>query len=127
MTSSGQVVEGVKLVSDTGKSLERIVTEASETSSVVSKIVAANREQAVSLKELSAATQQLDQITQQNAAMVEESTAASHSLMQETERLMSLVGKFRIGGGADPIRSELERVAPHVFSNRPSEQKMAHG
>jgi methyl-accepting chemotaxis protein len=81
MTSSGKVAEGVKLVSDTGKSLERIVTEASETSSVVSKIVAANREQAVSLKELSAATQQLDQITQQNAAMVEESTAASHSLM----------------------------------------------
>jgi hypothetical protein len=47
--------------------------------------------------------------------------------MQETERLMSLIAKFRIGGGADPIRSELEKVAPHVFSTRPAEQKMAHG
>jgi methyl-accepting chemotaxis protein len=76
-TSTDQVAEGVKLVSDTGKSLERIVTGASETSSVVAKIVSANKEQATSLKELSAATQQLDKITQQNAAMVEESTAAT--------------------------------------------------
>jgi methyl-accepting chemotaxis protein len=107
-TSAEQVAQGVKLVTETGKSLERIVSQSSETSSVVSKIVSDNSEQATSLKELSMATRQLDQITQQNAAMVEEATAASHSLMQEADQLSSLVGQFR--------RSSLDwRVAANVL------------
>ncbi|NOT69755.1 MAG: globin-coupled sensor protein [Hyphomicrobium sp.] len=116
-TSSSQVAEGVRLVGETTKSLSQIVLQAAETSKVVSKIVLANKDQAASLNELSVATRQLDQITQQNAAMVEQATAASHSLTQETRRLQDMIGKFQIGGRSASIRGQLEKVAPHAFRN----------
>ena len=62
------------------------------------------------------AINQMDQVTQQNAAMVEESTAASHSLSQETEQLSDLIGQFKIGRVKDvkPMRRET-RAAPHAL------------
>jgi methyl-accepting chemotaxis protein len=64
-------------------------------------------EQANGLAEVNTAINQMDQVTQQNAAMVEQTTAASRSLADEAEKLTSLVGRFRYGGGqadAMPIR-----------------------
>ena len=59
----------------------------------------------------------MDQVTQQNAAMVEQSTAASHSLSQETSQLSGLIGQFQVGrtGNVDPLRYELQKAAPHAF------------
>jgi methyl-accepting chemotaxis protein len=58
----------------------------------------------------------MDQATQQNAAMVEESTAATHSLSQETEQLAGLIGQFQVArAGADSMRRELQKAAPHAF------------
>jgi methyl-accepting chemotaxis protein len=54
----------------------------------------------------------MDLVTQQNAAMVEESTAASHSLSQETAQLLGLIGQFQVGRpSGDPMRHELQKVA----------------
>ncbi|MEQ1719458.1 MAG: globin-coupled sensor protein [Hyphomicrobium sp.] len=122
-TSSGQVAEGVRLVGETTKSLGQIVLQSAETSNVVSKIVLANKDQATSLNELSVATRDLDQITQQNAAMVEQATAASHSLMHETQRLEEMVSKFQLGNSTGSIRSQLEKVVPHVFRNTAPQSK----
>jgi methyl-accepting chemotaxis protein len=60
----------------------------------------------------------MDQMTQRNASMVEESTAASHSLSEETEQLSGLIGQFRLGRATendDALRRELQKAAPHAF------------
>ena len=115
--STTQVDHGVKLVAETGKSLERIMAQVAEINDVVGDIAAGAKEQATGLDEVNTAINQMDQVTQQNAAMVEESTAASHSLSQETAQLSELVGQFQVGraNGDDTMRRELQKVAPHAF------------
>ena len=95
--STTQVGEGVKLVAETGKALERIVQQVAEINSVVTNIAASAHEQSTGLDQVNSAVNQMDQVTQQNAAMVEESTAASHSLSQETEELSRQISTFRLG------------------------------
>jgi methyl-accepting chemotaxis protein len=95
--SSTQVKTGVELVGETGKALDRIVSEIQEVNGNVLAIVEAAHEQATGLAEISKAVNQMDQNTQQNAAMVEESTAASHSLAKQAAELRQLVARFRIG------------------------------
>ena len=115
--STAQVDHGVRLVAETGKSLERIMIQVAEINDVVGEIAAGAREQATGLDEVNSAINRMDQVTQQNAAMVEESTAASHSLSQETSKLSKIVDQFRIGQAANDaaIRRELQKVAPHAF------------
>ncbi|AJC81372.1 methyl-accepting chemotaxis protein [Rhizobium etli bv. phaseoli str. IE4803] len=97
-TSSDLVKNGVGLVGQTGKALEEIVTQVGHIDGNVVAIVEASREQATGLKEINQAVNTLDQATQQNAAMVEESTAASHSLAREAETLRILLTRFRLPG-----------------------------
>ncbi|TBY43908.1 methyl-accepting chemotaxis protein [Rhizobium leguminosarum bv. viciae] len=94
-TSSDQVNVGVKLVGESGASLEQIVRQVSDMSATVTKIAVSARDQALSLREVSAAGDQMDKVTQQNAAMVEQTTAAAQSLTNETERLATLIGQFK--------------------------------
>jgi len=113
-TSTAGVDHGVKLVGDTGKSIERMMGQVSELNGGVGAIAT---EQAVQLGEVNVAINQMDQMTQRNAAMVEELTAATHSLFQETERLSSLIGQFQLGQTGDngSVRRKLQEVAPHAF------------
>jgi methyl-accepting chemotaxis protein len=101
--SGNQVGAGVKLVNDTGHALGRIVTQVSELTTVVSAITASTQEQATALQEVNAAINQMDQVTQQNAAMVEQSTAASHSLAHEAAELVRLTERFQIGRDAAAV------------------------
>lgn len=94
--SSREVTDGVKLVSETGTALERISGLVSEIDAKVEEITIASQEQSVGLNEISSAVNALDQMTQQNASMVEETTAISHSLSLESEALTQLVGKFKL-------------------------------
>ena len=121
-TSTTQVDHGVKLVAETGKSLERIMAQVAEINEVVAGIAAGAREQATALDEVNGAINQMDQVTQQNAAMVEESTAASHTLLQETGRLSDLVGQFQVGPANEDeaMRRQLQKAAPHAFRNPPA-------
>ena len=101
--SSTQVANGVDLVGQAGKALERIVVQVAEINAIVIEIAASAKEQATGLAEVNTAVNQMDQVTQQNAAMVEQSTAASHSLAQEAEELGNLVSRFEIGGGSKVV------------------------
>ncbi|MGD0722490.1 MAG: methyl-accepting chemotaxis protein [Roseiarcus sp.] len=115
-TSTTQVDHGVKLVAETGKSLERIMSQVTEINEVVGAIAAGAEEQATALQEINSAINQMDQTTQQNAAMVEESTAARRSLSQETTQLSGLIGQFQVGAtGNNAMRRELQKSAPHAF------------
>ena len=96
-TSGTQVNAGVSLVDETGKALAEIVGAVQEINKHVSAIVTATREQSIGLQEINTAVNNMDQGTQQNAAMVEEQTAASHSLAQEAAALDSLLGQFNLG------------------------------
>ena len=99
--SAQQVGSGVKLVGETGEALSRIVAQVAEVSGVVGEIASSAQEQATGLAEVNTAVNQMDQVTQQNAAMVEQSTAASHALARETEELAQLTGRFQLGQGED--------------------------
>lgn len=77
----------------------------------MTEIAASAHEQAIGLGEVNTAVNQMDQVTQQNAAMVEQSTAATHALALETEQLAALTTRFRLSGEA-PMRSEAPRPKP---------------
>ncbi|MFN3521265.1 MAG: globin-coupled sensor protein [Phenylobacterium sp.] len=106
--SSEQVQSGVDLVGQTGRALETIVGRIVEIDGLVADIAGSATEQATGLGEVNAAVGQMDQVTQQNAAMVEEATAATQSLRAEMGRLAGLVSQFRIdalaASGAQPRR-----------------------
>jgi len=94
--SREQVDRGVQLVSETGASLDSIVRQVSEISSAVSDISSSANGQMISLRDISQAVNEIDEVTQRNASMVEQTTAASHDLVQEARELATLVGRFEI-------------------------------
>ncbi|MBO9653278.1 MAG: HAMP domain-containing protein [Agrobacterium tumefaciens] len=96
--SNGQVQEGVQLVDETGRALETIVSEVQEINRHVSAIVDAAQEQSSGLQQINTAINEMDQNTQKNAAMVEETTAATHSLSREVTSLNELLRLFKLSG-----------------------------
>jgi len=97
--SSAQVNRGAKLVGDTGKALSTIVEAIANIDGLVSEIAVSTHQQATGMGEINTAVNQMDQITQQNAAMVEQATAAAASLRSEAAGLASLVSRFEVGDG----------------------------
>ncbi|RZJ46903.1 MAG: HAMP domain-containing protein [Brevundimonas sp.] len=122
--SSQQVNEGVSLVGQTGEALQRIVSRVAEIDGLVSEIASSAQEQATGLQQVNTAVNQMDQVTQQNAAMVEESTAASHSLSQEAEALAGSVSRFQIGDAPTTARA---RAALPAVRHAPVPQMRAVG
>ncbi len=108
-TSGSHVEQGVNLVGETGKALDAIVAEVHEINRHVQAIAEASREQSLGLQEISTAVNTIDQGTQQNAAMVEQSTAASHSLAKDAEALMTLLGQFQVGSESPQSFRSAER------------------
>lgn len=122
-TSSQHVGRGVELVRETGRSLETIVDAVTGITSLVAEIANSSREQAVGLSEINSAVGQLDQVTQQNAAMVEESTAASHGMRAEAEALARLVSQFtaRRAPAQEQLPAPVRRPASlRLASSRPA-------
>lgn len=102
-TSSDQVETGVERINHAGNAISSIVSKVTEINGLVSEIAASAREQSLGLAEVNTAINQMDQVTQQNAAMVEETTAASRALADEAGDLGRLVGQFKVGSvGATP-------------------------
>ncbi|MFD1745703.1 methyl-accepting chemotaxis protein [Rhizobium helianthi] len=94
--SSEEVQSGVKLVSETGEALQTIQEHILAVNDHMQAIANASREQSIGLSEVNTAVNQMDQMTQQNAAMVEQSTAASATLAQEAARLHALISAFAL-------------------------------
>ncbi len=94
--SAKQVDAGVALVSETGRALQRIIARIGEISALVSTIATSAEHQATGLQQVNTAVSEMDGVTQQNAAMVEEATAAARSLAEEADRLSAEVSRFRL-------------------------------
>ncbi|WP_297514276.1 methyl-accepting chemotaxis protein [uncultured Caulobacter sp.] len=95
-TSAAEVDQGVTFVGKAGEALRAIATEVDQVDALVRAMAAAAHHQAQGLGEVNGAVSQMDQVTQQNAAMVEETTAASHALAREATRLAERMGELRI-------------------------------
>ncbi len=95
--SGKQIGSGVSLVNQTGRALGDTVIRISEVDDLISEIAATVAEQASGLAEVNRAVHQIDQVTQQNAAMVEQTSAASHTLAHEATELVRLTQRFRVG------------------------------
>jgi len=102
ITKSGEeVADGVKLVNETGEALGSISEQVSKINEHIHSIATSAREQSTGLNEINAAVNQMDQVTQQNAAMVEEATAVMHRLAGSSQSLAGLVGQFRLAAHAE--------------------------
>jgi methyl-accepting chemotaxis protein len=109
--STQHVGRGVEQVGRAGDALANIVNRVGHISNLVSNIASAATEQSTGLAEINVGVAQLDQVTQQNAAMVEESTAASQSMNQEASGLSELVAQFQVGKTVLRPQAKLQRPA----------------
>jgi methyl-accepting chemotaxis protein len=106
-SSDTEVEEGVRLVRQAGETLERIVEASNEVSATVGEIAAAANEQAGGIDEMARTVSHMDEMTQSNAALAEESAASARALLDQIERLNRFVGAFRTTQGdeaATPTR-----------------------
>ena len=131
-TSGAEVAEGALMVRQAGEALELITNRINGITEMVTQITTAATEQSARLADINSAMGKMDQVTQQNAAMVEESTAAARSLLQEADGLTERVGHFTCKSAsqsthrasapvasaqAAPVRAKPARSAPLVRGN----------
>ncbi|WP_323688345.1 methyl-accepting chemotaxis protein [Rhizobium sp. AN69] len=111
--SSIEVQSGVKLVSDTGEALKTIEGYIVTVNQHMESIATSAREQSVGLAEVNTAVNQMDQVTQQNAAMVEETSAAGATLANESGKLRELISQFQLGGALRHTASVMAASPAH--------------
>jgi methyl-accepting chemotaxis protein len=122
--TDGNVTEGVQLVQQAGASLTEITNSVRKVADIISEIAAASQEQSSGIDQVSKAITNMDEMTQQNAALVEETNAALHSAKSQIEQLRQAVSFFRTGlvldAQAFPVAPELAKLPPaSVPSNQP--------
>jgi methyl-accepting chemotaxis protein len=100
--SGVQVATGVRLVDETGKTLNRTREQVARINQLVNEIASSAQEQSSGLKQVNQAMNQMDQATQQNAAMVQQTSAAAQGLVEETEQLAGQVARFNTGAQTAP-------------------------
>ncbi|OWV76901.1 chemotaxis protein [Rhizobium sp. R339] len=116
--SGDEVKIGSELVTAAGEALRQIGEDVLRIDEHVKSIVTSAREQSVGLNEINTSISQMDQVTQKNAAMVEETNAASHTLAVDAENLTQLVKQFKIGEGMSARQTPREATA--ASHSRPS-------
>jgi methyl-accepting chemotaxis protein len=115
--SSGQVQEGVKLVNQAGAALVEIVESIKEVAGVVSEIASASIEQATGIEQVNKALNQMDEVTQQNSALVEENAATAKTLENQAQAMGERISFFRVGH----VESHAAPAAkPQVAARRPA-------
>ncbi|CUH76907.1 Aspartate chemoreceptor protein [Tritonibacter multivorans] len=101
--STTHVDEGVQLVGSTGDVLASIVKNIQQASALTEEVAQSAAQQATGFEEINIGVSQLDGVTQQNAAMVEQTTAALHTMKKDVATLAELAQSFRVGGGQDTV------------------------
>jgi methyl-accepting chemotaxis protein len=91
-----KVEDGSVLVTQSGQTLEKIVASVKKVSDIVAEIAAASREQSSGIEQVNRAVMQMDELTQQNAALVEQATAASQAMAEQVRGLNEMLARYRI-------------------------------
>lgn len=127
--SVAQVEAGSQMADAAGDVINGVVTEVTRVSDLITEISAATKEQSTGIGQINAAVLELSDVTQQNAALVEESAAAASSLTEQAARLVEAVGAFKLDDGLRAARVALtvdEQVEPaHPALQAPAEPAMA--
>jgi methyl-accepting chemotaxis protein len=100
--SVDKVESGTRLVADAGTTMTEIVASVQRVTDIIGEISAATTEQSGGLGQINGAVADLDRMTQQNAALVEESAAAAESLREQAQKLSAVIGGFALGSGSEP-------------------------
>src|SRR6186713_2846090 len=95
--SVSKVEEGSHLVDESGKTLEEIVGAVKKVTDIVAEIAAASREQSAGIEQVNRAVMQMDETTQQNAALVEEAAAASQAIVEQAQALNGMISRYNVG------------------------------
>jgi len=111
-----KVDAGAKLVDDAGKTMDEIVTSVKHVADIMAEITAASQEQSSGIEEVNRAIAQMDEMTQQNAALVEEAAAAAQSMQDQAAALAKAVAIFKIKAGKG---GSIARAAAPASSNAP--------
>jgi methyl-accepting chemotaxis protein len=125
-----KVSDGARLVDDSGKVLGEIVTGVKKVTDVMAEIAASSMEQAAGIEQVNKAVTSMDTVTQQNAALVEQASAAAHTLGEQAANLTELIARYRLDKGsaaapklpAPPPAASSRAAAPIVerrAANRP--------
>jgi methyl-accepting chemotaxis protein len=102
--SVNKTAEGTKLVQNAGSTMEEVVTSVQRVADIISEIAAASAEQTTGIDQVNQAVTSMDEVTQQNAALVEEAAAAAESLLEQANQLSDVVGVFKIDGASNERR-----------------------
>ncbi|PHV05223.1 methyl-accepting chemotaxis protein [Janthinobacterium sp. BJB412] len=103
-TSTAQVDAGGRLVERAGNGMQAIAADIGRVTDVMAEILAATQEQSAGIEQINEAITQMDQVTQQNAALVEEAAAATAAMRQQADELSETVGVFRLYAGTPAPR-----------------------
>jgi methyl-accepting chemotaxis protein len=115
-----KVSDGARLVDQSGKVLGDIVTGVQKVTDVMGEIAASSMEQASGIEQVNKAVTSMDSVTQQNAALVEEASAAAHTLTEQAANLMELIARYRLdeAGAPVPAAAATVGVAPKAPERR---------
>jgi methyl-accepting chemotaxis protein len=128
--SVAKVGEGSQLVDESGKTLEEIVGAVKKVTDIVAEIAAASREQSAGIEQVNRAVMQMDETTQQNAALVEEAAAASQAIVEQAQGLSAMVANYNVGGSderavpGDAPRIAERRTKDRAWSKAPAKTAM---
>jgi methyl-accepting chemotaxis protein len=117
--SVGKVTEGTKLVDESGKVLDEIVTGVKKVTVVMAEIAASSREQASGIEQVNKAVTSMDTVTQQNAAVVEEASAAAQALSEQAANLTQLIARYDVGHDASRESRVSAPATERRAANRP--------
>ncbi len=125
--SNAQVKEGVDLVNQTGSSLNEIVEAIKKVADIVTNIAAASAEQTTGIDQVNKALAQMDEVTQQNSALVEENAATAKTLERQSQEMNERVSRFKLDGDAGPVAAapKSERETPSRRQDRDAAETRA--
>ena len=103
--STTEVSNGVALVKKTGDALVGIAEHVTNINGQISSIATAAEEQLTGIQEVNSAVNQMDKVTQQNAAMVEESNAVTHKMVEEAQSLAETTQQFQLNAAAQQVKA----------------------
>ena len=110
--STQSVAAGSKLVGEAGATMAEIVESVRRVTDIMGEITSASLEQTAGIEQINGAISQMDQVTQQNAALVEEAAAASASMQEQAASLAEAVSVFRVDGAPQAAPAPVRKVAP---------------
>ena len=114
--SVAKVEDGTKLVDEAGRTMEEIVVSVKRVTDIMAEITAASQEQSGGIEQVNTAITQMDEVTQQNAALVEEAAASAESLEEQAKNLAGAVGTFKLEH-AVAVARHVERRGPDRATN----------